>query len=164
MKTILNLFVIAALSFVFVSCSKNQFIENPPATTVVTDPVLASAIFNKTNDPAPIEFGGNTVINAGSRVAIYLPYVIANDVMQTSTITLTDATTEETLGTFSLLPSTDASAATLNIPTDLAYVPYLFAAIDIDNNYVGRSVTISTHLAGKHASSDQIMPNAFSVQ
>ena len=164
MKTILHLFVAAVLSVAFVSCTKNQLPKPAPATTVVTDPVISSTIFNKTNDPAVIEFGTGTIINSGSRVAIYLPYVIANDVMQASTITLTDASTEETLGTYNLLPSTHSSAATLSIPMDLAYVPYLFAAIDIDNTYMGRSVTISTHLAGNYTFSDEVMPNAFSVQ
>lgn len=74
------------------------------------------------------------------------------------------ATTEGALRTFNLLHSTDASAATLSIPTALAYVPYMFAAIGIDNNYTGRSVTISTQIVGKYTSSDKVMPGAFKIQ
>jgi hypothetical protein len=163
MKAILCLATIVVSIGLF-SCTKNQLPVNNFETTVNNDPAITSKIFSKTNNPASIEFGASTVINTGARIAIYLPYGINKDVMQTATITLMDTNTEEVLGTFSLLESTHSSAATLNIPMDLAYVPFKFAAIDIDANYTGRSITISTHLAGQYAVSDDLMPNAFSVQ
>ena len=163
MKTILSLAAIVVSVGLF-SCTKNQLPVNNFETTVNNDPGITSKIFTKTNDPASMEFGSGTVINTGAKVAIYLPYGINKDVMQTSTITLMDTNTEEVLGTFNLLPSTHSSASTLHIPGDLAWVPFMFAAIDIDNNYTGRSITISTHLAGQYAVSDDVMPNAFTVQ
>ena len=164
MKTIFSLAIAAFISTCFISCTKDQVPANDFVTSVNNTPEITSKIFTKTNDPAPMEFGASTVINTGSRVAIYLPYGINKDVMQTATITLTDAVTEETLGVFNLLESTDASAATLNIPADLAWVPFKFAAIDIDNTYTGRTITITTNLAGQVAVSDDVLPNAFSVQ
>jgi hypothetical protein len=163
MKTVLSLTTIV-VSMALISCTKNQIPVNNFETTVNNDPAITSKIFTKTDDPAPIEFGATTVINTGSKVAIYLPYGINKDVMQTATITLMDANTEETLGTFNLLESTHSSAATLHIPSDLAYVPFKFAAIDIDNTYTGRSITIITHLAGQNSVSDDILTNAFTVQ
>lgn len=163
MKAILSLATIVVSIGLF-SCTKNQLPVNNFETTVNNDPAITSKIFSKTNNPASIEFGASTVINTGARIAIYLPYGINKDVMQTATITLMDTNTEEVLGTFSLLESTHSSAATLSIPADLAYVPFKFAAIDIDANYTGRSITISTHLAGQYAVSDDLMPNAFTVQ
>jgi hypothetical protein len=164
MKTIFSLAIAAFMSAAFISCTKDQLSGNDFVTSVNNNPEITSKIFTKSNDPAPLEFGANTVISTGSRLAIYLPYGINKDVMQTATITLTDAATEETLGIFNLLESTHSSAATLNIPTDLAWVPFKFAAIDIDNTYTGRTITIRTHLAGQVAVSDDVFANAFSVQ
>ena len=164
MKTILSMALAAIVSATFISCTKNQLPENNFVTSVNNDPAITSKIFTKTNDPAPMEFGANTVITTGSKLAIYLPYGINKDVMQAATITLSDAVTEETLGTFNLLESTNSSAATLNIPVDLAWVPFKFATITLDNTYTGRAITITTHLAGQVAVSDDVMSNAFSVQ
>jgi len=164
MKTILNLAIATTISAAVISCTKDQLPVNNFETTVNNDPAITSKIFSKTNNPAAIELGASTVINTGARIAIYLPYGINKDVMQTATITLMDTNTEEMLGTFNLLESTHSSAATLSIPTDLAYVPFKFAAIDIDANYTGRSISVLTHLAGQYAVSDDVMPNAFSVQ
>ena len=155
---------IAIISIAAISCTKNQLPENNFETTVNNNPAIDSRIFAKTNNPASIEFGAGAVINTGTKLAIYLPYGINKDVMQTSTITLMDTNTEEVLGTFNLLPSTHSSAATLTIPYDLAYVPFMFAAIDIDNTYTGRSITISTHLAGQYTISDDVLSDAFTVQ
>ena len=152
------------ISVAVISCTKNQLPVNNFETTVNNDPAITSKIFTKTNNPASVEFGAGTVINTGAKLAIYLPYGINKDVMQTATITLMDTNTEEVLGTFSLLESTHSSAATLNIPNELAYVPFKFAAIDIDATYSGRSITIYTHLAGQSAVSDDVMSNAFTVQ
>jgi len=163
MKAIFRLAAIVVSMGLF-SCTKDQLPVNNFETSVNNDPAITSKIFSKTNNPASIEFGVSTVINTGSKLAIYLPYGINKDVMQTATVTLMDTNTEEVLGTFSLLESTHSSAATLNVPNELAYVPFKFAAIDIDANYTGRSITISTHLAGQYAASDDVMPNAFSVQ
>jgi hypothetical protein len=164
MKPILGLALASIISVTIISCTKNRLPENNFVTSVNNDPAITSKIFTKTNDPAQIEFGSNAIISTGSRLAIYLPYGINKDVMQAATITLTDAVTEETLGTFNLLESTHSSAATLNIPADLAWVPFKFAAIDIDNTYTGRTITVTTHLAGQVAVSDDVLPGAFSVQ
>jgi hypothetical protein len=164
MKTILSLAFAATVSATVISCSKNHLPENNFVTTINNDPAITSKIFTKTNDPVSIEFGAGTVIPTGSRVAIYLPYGINKDVMQAATITLTDEDTKEVLGTFNLVESTHSSAATLNIPLDLAWVTFKFAAIDIDAAYTGRTVSIATHLAGQVAVSDDVLPGAFSVQ
>ena len=164
MKTILKLAIAATVSVSVISCTKDQIVKDDFVTSVNNNPEIDSKIFTKTNNPMVMEFGGNAVINAGSRIAIYLPYSINKDVMQSSTITLIDATTEETLGTFNLLESTHSSAATLNIPTELTSVPFKFAAIDIDNTFSGRTITIATHLAGQVAFSDDVLAAAFSVQ
>lgn len=164
MKTILSLGFAAIVSATIISCTKNQLPVNDFVTTVNNDPSISSKIFTKTNNPLAVEFGANAVITAGSRLAIYLPYGINKEVMQTATITFTDAVTEEALGTFNLLESTHASASTLNIPTELAWVPFKFVAFDVDNNWINRSITITTHLAGQVAVSDDVLSNAFSVQ
>ncbi len=164
MKTIFYLCSAAIISLAAVSCTKQQVPANNEPNTVVTDPVISSKIFTKTNDPAAIEFGTGAVLNTGSRVAIYLPYVISNEVLQSATLTLMDANTEETLGTFNFLPSSDQSAATLNIPGELWYVPFMFAAVDLDNTYSGRTITIITQMSGQVAVSNDVLPNAFTVQ
>jgi len=164
MKTILKLAFIATISVSVISCQKDQIVKDDFVTSVNNNPEIDSKIFTKTNNPVAMEFGSSAIINSGFKIAIYLPYSINKDVMKSATITLTDATTEEILGTFDLLESTHSSAATLNIPTELAWVPFKFAAIDIDNNYVGRTITITTHLVGQVASSDDVLPGAFTVQ
>ena len=164
MKTILNLFLGATLIVSVASCKKESAESIKLETTVVTDPVIDSKIYSRTNNPSAIEFGGGTMISTGSRVAIYVPYVVANDALQVATITLVDENTQEPIGTYNLLPSSDASAGTLTIPYDLAYVPFLFAAIDLDVTFTGKTVTITTHLNGTNTSSDDVLPNAFSVQ
>lgn len=166
MKTIHYLYVLAIFSASFVACKKYEVPPNADfANTINTEPAITSKIFNQTNNPFTVQFGNtNAVFSAGDKVAIYLPFGINKDVLQTSTITLSDASTEEVLGVFNLLSSTDPSVSVLNVPYDLWYVPFRFITVNIDTNYSGRTITMTSTLTGELTSSIDILSNAFTVQ
>lgn len=166
MKTIFTLLAAAFFSVTIISCSKNQVLpNNNVGNTASTEPVISSKIYTRTNNPFTVNFGqAEAVFSAGDKVAVYLPYVITNDVLQNATITLTDAATEEVVGSFNLLPASNPALSDLRVPSDLSYVSFRFILIDLDNTYSGKTITMKTNLTGQFTSSADVLTNAFSVQ
>ena len=156
----------AIFSASFVACKKYEVPPNADvANSINNEPEITSKIFNKTNNPFAVNFGNaSAVFNVGDKVAIYLPYGINMDELQTASITLSDASTEELLGVHDLLPSSDPSLSVLNVPYDLWYVPFRFVSVNIDTNYSGRTISMTTTLTGGLSSSIDILNNAFIVQ
>ena len=166
MKTIHILSLMTVFSIAVISCKKNELpLSRNAANTISTEPAITSKIFTHTNNPFAVTFGqAEAVFNTGDKVAVYLPYGINNDVLIGTTISLTDASTEEVLGSYDLLPSSHPSISTLGVPYDLSNVPFRFIVINIDNNYSGRTITMTTTLTGQMSSSIDVLSNAFSVQ
>jgi hypothetical protein len=166
MKTIFYLCAATIFSVATISCTKNEISRNfNPANTISTEPVISSKIYTQTNNPFAVKFGqAQAVFNPGDKVVVYLPYAINNDVLQAATIVLTDASSEESLGSYNLLPASHPLLSELNVPYDLWYVPFRFVMIDLNSNYSGRTITMTTTLSGQLTSSTDILQNAFSVQ
>jgi hypothetical protein len=162
MKTVLRICILLILSFVLYSCSKTDAVaatDPPPAI-----PNITSKIYPYTTQPAPIVLGtAQSVFHEGDVVTLYVPYGVSNDIVVSANLVITDAGSSDVINTFTLLPSSDPSAAQLNLPADLHDVPFMFVTFTADNAFTGKAVNVSTSIAGSTAHSEDVLNNAFSV-
>jgi len=96
-------------------------------------------------------------------------YVIVSDEppsdAYTGSLNLVDEATGNTIQTIHLLPMYAPEAANLNVPRDVAPHPFMFAAVDIDSQYTGRTVALqSTIQLPTGEVSTATLPSAFIVQ
>jgi hypothetical protein len=162
MKTVLRICILIILSFVLYSCSKTDamVVTNPPPAV----PNITSKIYPYTTQPASAALGtGQSVFQEGDIVTLYVPYGVSNDNVVSSTLVITDAGSGDVIKTFTLFPSTDSSAAQLDLPADLRDVPFMFTTFTLDNTFTGKAVNVSTSIIGNTAHSEDVLNNAFSV-
>jgi hypothetical protein len=163
MKTLHRLGLLAIMSVVLFSCKK-ETVSDPVPDTIFRDPVITSKIYPFINQPAPMDLGTtNTTLHAGDEVTVYMPYGVFNDNIITSTLTLTDDVNGSVLGIYNWVPSTDASAATLNVPIDLREVPFMFVTFTVDASMTGYNVNLASSIVGKKTQSEDAIANAFKV-
>ena len=164
MKTIFQFCAVAIISLAVISCQKSnlsEFSVAPPNT----DPMIYSKISKQIVQPAAMELGSQSaVIHEGETVTIFLPYTAKNESFVSATIKMTDALTGETINTYDMVPSADESASQLQLPDELLDHPeFFFITFVANENYTGRSVSISTNLTGQVTSSTDEVVSAFSV-
>jgi hypothetical protein len=106
----------------------------------------------------------SAIIHEGNTVTIYLPYAMDNEQLQSATITFTDDATGLPVSTLNLIKSTDPSAAGLNPPDGLRYVPFMFVTFTAESDYTNKTISISTTMTGAHITSTDAIGAAFSVQ
>jgi hypothetical protein len=166
MKTVIRLGFLASLSLIIFSCNKQVDTTGTVTTTAPTTAAqITASIFPFTNQPSATVLGeAKSVFHAGDVVAIYVPYGVANDQIVTAQLILENASTNELLGTFDLLPSTDPSGEQLEVPTDLINSLFMFAKFTIDDSYTGKTVNITTSMIGYKTISQEKLENGFSVQ
>ncbi|MDX1938492.1 MAG: hypothetical protein SFU21_15335 [Flavihumibacter sp.] len=163
MKTLHRLGLLTIMSIALFSCKKETITE-PTPDTIFRDPVITSKIYPFINQPAPMDLGTtNTTLHAGDMVTVYMPYGVFNDNIVTSTLTLTDDVNGSVLGVYNWVPSTDASAATLNVPIDLRDVPFMFVTFTVDASMMGYNINLASSIVGKKTQSEDAIANAFKV-
>ena len=165
MKTIFHLCVVAIFSLAAVSCTKSDLIEQHSTTPPNTDPVIDSKINRFIVEPSAMELGtASAVMHQGDRVTIFLPYSVGNETFVSTTVTMTDDATGLPINTYDLLSYTDPSASQLGLPDNMIYHPeFFFVTFVADENYTGKTVSITTNLAGQTVSSTDVLNAAFSV-
>jgi hypothetical protein len=166
MKTLLRLTLLTFISTSLFSCTKTIDKEwssqNAPAA--VTEPSVSAKIYDYTTQPALMNLGSPAaIVQEGNKVTIFVPYGIVNDKVNTATLTVKDASLDEVIGTYNLLPNTNSAAAQLVVPTDLKFSTFMFATFTIDGAYVGKTVNLYTNIAGSKVNTEDSFENAFSV-
>ena len=165
MKAIIHLCLMAIFSIAVSSCSKTDLTNsignnNIPNTT----PVIDARIYHFVNQPFETELGTPAaVFHEGDNVTIYIPYVVVNDNLQSATISMIDDATGLEIGKYDLVPSTDPSAAQLNIPDAVRLVPFMFVTFTTDNNYTDKTISLTTSFAGLLTSTTDAVNSAFTV-
>jgi hypothetical protein len=157
MKTTL---LVAVLAISFVSCKKDPF----TIPDVTPQPSLEAKVYPYVNQPREAALGdAATIFYVGERVTIYVPYNVNHDYLNHATITISDEN-GNMITSMEMTPSTDMMANELNIPMELQGANFLFANIDLGEEYAGKSISIKTQVSGGQTVSDDTMQNAFSVQ
>ncbi len=163
MKTVIRLSFLAIASFVMFSCKKDDAVVTQPQPQA--DPNITSKIYPYTTQPISTTLGSaQTVFNTGDVVTIFVPYGVGNDNVVSSSLVASDNASGDAIATYALLPSTDPSAAQLDVPADLHDVPFMFVTFTADNNFSGKVIDISTSIVGNKAHSEDTLATAFSVQ
>jgi hypothetical protein len=166
MKIVFRFCVAAILCVGAASCTKSSGtsgIVAPPNPSI--EPFIYSKINPSIAQPARMQLGtASSILNVGDQVTIFLPYSSWNEEFVSRTITMIDQATNEPIGSYVLTSSEDPSASDLILPEDmLDKQQFFFVTFVIDENYIGKSITLKTTLQGQHASSFDEMPGAFNV-
>ncbi len=144
----------------FTSCKKDSF----SVPDVTPQAQLQAKIFPVVNEPREAVLGdSSSVFTVGERMTIYVPYQVSLDVLNSATLTITDET-GEVMALIDMTQSTDMTAGAMNVPQALQGANFVFATIDLGEEYAGRRLTLQTHVSGGLTVSDDMLPNAFSVQ
>lgn len=157
MKTTL---LVAVLAISFASCKKDSF--TIPAVT--PEPTLQARIHPVVNEPHEAVLGeGNAVFSVGERVTLYVPYDVNYDYLNSATLTITDES-GNVMASVDMTQSTNLVAGDLNVPMELQGANFVFATIDLGEEYAGKTLSIRSEVAGSRTLSDHAITNAFSVQ
>ena len=166
MKTITHLCVAAILSFAIVSCKKSVLPQNDQLPAFNNEPFLDSRIDRFIMEPTSMELGTpDAIVHEGNQVTIFLPYEIVNDNFVSAMITMTDDATGLPVNTYELVSSKDPSASQLVLPEDLSdNADFFFVTFVANEDYTGKSISITTKLIGHSTSSTDVLNSAFSVE
>ena len=164
MKNLFRLSLVALVIIAVSSCTKSELTNstvNPPPDT---SPALQAKIYHFVNEPAEMELGTpNAILHEGEQMTFYVPYALSNDQLTDASVSLIETGTETELANFTLISYTDPSAATLNLPADLRYVPFMFVRFTPDNTFTGKTITIRTVFNSNQLTSVDELNAAFSV-
>lgn len=153
-------FLVAVLAISFASCKKDSF----TVPDVQPQASLQARISPVVNEPFEAVLGdGSAVFTVGERMTIYVPYEVNNDDLSSATLTITDEA-GDVMAVVDMSQSTQALAGEMNVPQQLKGLNFMFATIEFGEQYAGKTLSIHTQVSGDHTTSDDSMPNAFSVQ
>ena len=166
MKTIIHLCVIATLSFATLSCKKSDLPQNNLLTATNNDAVIDSRIDRFILEPTSMELGTpDAIIHEGDRVTIFLPYEIVNENFVSAMITMTDDATGLPVNTYDMVSSKDPTASQLVLPENLMNNPeFFFVTFVANEDYTGKTISVTTKLVGNSTFSTDVLNAAFSVE
>jgi hypothetical protein len=165
MKMIFRLCAIAFFSIALSSCSKTDLSIPQGGAPPTPDAFISSRIEPNIVEPADMTLGTTSaVLHQGDKMTIFVPYSISNESFVTATVTMTDDATGLPINTYDLVPSTDALASNITLPQSLFNQQnFYFLSFIADENYGGKTVTITTTLVGEVTHSTEVLNAAFSV-
>lgn len=166
MKTIIHLCVVATISLATLSCKKSDLPQNNLLTTSNNDAVIDSRIDRFILEPTSMELGTpDAIIHQGDRVTIFLPYEIVNENFVSAMITMTDDATGLPVYTYDMVSSKDPSASQLVLPENLSdNAEFFFVTFVANEDYTGKTISITTKLIGHSTSSTDVLNAAFYVE
>jgi hypothetical protein len=152
--------LMAVLAVSFVSCKKDSF----KIPDVTPQPHMEAKIYHVINEPRETVLGDSTaVFTVGERMTIYVPYEAIMDNLSSATLTITDEA-GNVMAMVDMTQSTDMMAGQMNVPQQLQGASFVFATIDLGEEYAGRTLSIHSQVSGGQTVSDDAIQNAFSVQ
>lgn len=152
--------LVAVLAISFIACKKDPF----TIPDVSPQPSLEAKVYPYVNQPREAALGDvNTVFYVGERVTVYVPYNVTYDYLNHATLTVTDEN-GNMITSLEMTPSTDMLANELDVPQLLQGANFLFANIDLGEEYAGKKISIQTRVSGGQTVADDNMQNAFAVE
>ena len=165
MKTPVYLSILVMFTLFAISCTKTSLSElNGNNGLQNQNASLESSIFRSVNEPFEAELGTpSAMFREGDELVIYVPYLLVNDLLTESTISMIDNATGLEIEKLDLVSSADPVAYQLNKPVGLLNDTFMFVRFTANNNYTNKSVSIVVSLNGSVVSNQISMENAFSV-
>ncbi|HEY0676674.1 MAG TPA: hypothetical protein VGD17_00255 [Chitinophagaceae bacterium] len=152
----------AVLALFLVSCQKDYV--SPQIVTTTPEPALQAKIFPTVTEPREATLGeSSAVFIVGERLTIYVPYEISNDDVSMATITITDEN-GNAMESFEMINSSRMMPNEPGVPLQLQGTEFLYATIELGEELGGKTLGIQTHITGNKTTSDDYLPNAFSVK
>ncbi|MGB8194638.1 MAG: hypothetical protein WCF67_22085 [Chitinophagaceae bacterium] len=152
-------FYLAVLALIFTSCKKDPF----TIPDITPQPSLQAKIYPAVTEPRDVVLGDtNAVFKVGERITIYVPYESNYDHVTSATLNIMDES-GELVASFDMTYTNDMTAGAVNVPVQLQGSNFVFASIDLQEQYAGKTLSIQTQVSGDRTLSDDYMKNAFSV-
>lgn len=162
MKQILTATILAITSLSFYSCNKNV---SEDVLVAIPEPKLESAIYPAITKPGLMVIGTEqSICTTGENITLFVPYEVVSEDIQEATITITDAATGNILREVPLNYSTDLSVLNISVPEELQGQLFLFANLNLDTDFTGKTVTVATSIKATSLRSANSMENAFQIQ
>lgn len=162
MKQIVTAAILAISFLSFNSCNKNV---SEDVLVAIPEPKLESAIYPAITKPGLMVLGTEQSICAtGDNISLFLPYEIVSDDIQEATLTIKDATTGVVLKEVPMSFSTDLSVLNISVPEELQGQPFLFTNMNVDSEFAGKILSVSTSIKATSLRSSNTLDNAFQVQ
>jgi hypothetical protein len=163
MKSIIRFALLSMLTVAFFSCNKTTVL---PANDYMSEnPTIKSKIYPYVVQPYEMTLGkSGSIFRTGDKVIIFLPYQVANDEIVSAQATVSNAVSQEIIGTYDLIFSTDPNLGELQVPAELEGTKFMIAVLPIDDAYKTKLVNISTHITGGKTNSSDELINAFGVE
>lgn len=176
--------IIAGLAIIFSSCSKtaqdlvpndqpvkNQSSSSPKTGKFVNSPFNIGAwdteIMNFINQPYELKLGlFDSYVMQGETAVIYLILSddLANETIENPVLFSTDADTEEKITNHTMISYRDAGNYGINVPYELNNTPFMFAIIELGEEYVGKTVNLHSEITVNGDMLIADMPGAFKVK
>lgn len=162
MKQIVTAAILAISSFSFYACNKNV---SEDILVAIPEPKLESAIYPAITKPGLMGLGTEQSICAtGDNITLFVPYEVVSEDIQEATITIRDAVTGTVLKEVPMNFSTDLSVLNIPVPEELQGQTFLFSNMNLENEFTGKTVTVSTNIKATLLRSANTLESAFQVQ
>lgn len=158
-----KLMLLTLLSLYLLSCSKDN--SNYTFEKEKVAARLQSAIFPVFTKPDEVNMGTEgAVCNAGENVSLFLPYKVVSDDVQNAIVSIKDPVTGEVIREIPMTVSTDQSVSNVIVPEELQGSTFMFATVAIENDMIGKNLTVSTKIIANKHNSEDVINNAFRVE
>jgi hypothetical protein len=189
MKKLFHPGMIAGIVFMMSSCSKSASelavnenaakanTDNAAKSHVVTSnpgiqlsgPVITSQLskfYPFINQPYYLEMGDNGgTINSGQIAVFYVTLSpdVANEIPVTATLSTIDDATGQTIETYNLISYINIDRVDAIVPEELIGTPFMLAMVYLDNQYIDKTVTLTSEIEFNNAYSPARLERAFTV-
>ncbi len=181
MKKLFHLGMIASIVLIVSSCSKSagDLAANEKATAAQlakmnhgnqpSDPIFTSQLskfYPFINQPSEMALGDNgAVINAGQIAVFYvvLSPDVANEIPVSATLTTIDDATGLPVETYNLISYRDVGTVDAIVPEELVGTPFMVALVSLSDQYIDKTITLSSNIEFNNASSPARLDRAFTV-
>ena len=183
MKKLFHPGMIASIVFMLSSCSKSAgdlaANENEKATNSqvakmipgnqLNDPIFTSQLskfYPSINQPEVMDLGDNGAAISSGQIAVFyvmLSPSVANEIPVSATLSTIDDATGQTIETYKLISYRDVGTVDAIVPEPLVGTPFMLALVYLGNQYLDKTITLSSYIEFNNANTPAQLDRAFTV-
>ena len=183
MKKLFHPGIIALLVITISSCSKSAgdmvAIDQENATnprdakmapgSQLNDPIITSQLskfYPSIVQPFPLDLGDNGATINYDQIAVFFVTLspdVANEIPVSATLTTYDDATGDAIETFKLISYLDIGTVDAIVPEDLLGTPFMVALVYLGNQYLDKTITLTSEIEFNNAYSPARLDRAFTV-
>ncbi len=181
MKNLFHPGMIACIVLTLSSCSKSasDLVANEKVTNAKfakmnpsnqsSGPIFSSQLskfYPFINQPEEMELGDNGAAISSGQVAVFyilLSPDVANEIPVTATLSTIDDATGQPIETYKLISYRDVGTVDATVPEELVGTPFMVALVLLSNQYIDKTITLSSYIEFNNAYTPARLERAFTV-